>query len=62
MAWAFVRAGASAVVAARGRIDDAAAARWSERFYGALAHGTDFPEAAREASQEDRAARFIVVK
>lgn len=62
VAWAFARAGALAIAAARGEVDDAAAARWSERFYAALGAGQPFARAAREAGQEDRAARFIVVK
>lgn len=62
VAWAFARAGAVAIAAARGNVDDAAAARWSERFYQALGAGQSFARAAREAGQEDRAARFIVVK
>jgi CHAT domain-containing protein len=60
IAWAFARAGATAVAAARGRIDDRAAAGWSERFYAAVAQGKPFSEAA--LAPEDRAARFIVVK
>ena len=62
VAWAFARAGAVAVAAARGEVGDAAAARWSERFFQALGAGQPFARAAREAGQEDRAARFIVVK
>jgi CHAT domain-containing protein len=62
LGWAFARAGAAAVAAARGKVDDAAAARWSDRFYSALGRGLTFAQAAREAGKEDRAARFIVVK
>jgi len=62
VAWAFARAGATAVVAAVDKVDDAAAAHWSERFYAALGRGLSFARAAREAAEEDRAARFIVVK
>ncbi|HEX9578713.1 MAG TPA: CHAT domain-containing protein, partial [Myxococcales bacterium] len=59
LAWAFARAGASAVAAARDEVDDAAAARWSTRFYAALGRGLSFVRANREAASE---ARFVVVK
>ena len=62
VAWAFARAGASAIAAAQGKIDDAAAARWSERFYAALGNGRTFSQAAREAEKDSPTARFIVVK
>jgi CHAT domain-containing protein len=62
IAWAFAKAGASVIAAAEGRIDDAAAARWSERFYDALAKGKTFSQAADEAEKETPHARFIVVK
>ena len=62
VAWAFARAGAAAIAAARDQVDDAAAARWSDRFYAALGRGLDFAQAAREAGSGDRAARYIVVK
>ena len=62
VAWAFARAGAVAIAAARGPIDDAAAARWSERFYTALSAGQPFERAARAANERDRATAFIVVK
>ena len=62
VAWAFARAGASVIAAAQGRIDDAAAARWSERFYAALGNGRSFSQAAGEAEKDSPAARFIVVK
>jgi CHAT domain-containing protein len=59
LAWAFARAGARAVAAARDDVDDLAAARWSEKFYPALAHGLSFTRANREARSE---ARFVVLK
>ncbi len=62
VAWAFARAGAVAVAAAQGKVEDAAAARWSDRFYSALGRGLTFAQSAREAAKEDRAARYIVVK
>jgi CHAT domain-containing protein len=46
---AFLRAGAAAVVAAQGEVDDAAAARWAALFYPALARGLSPAEANREA-------------
>jgi hypothetical protein len=46
---AFARAGAAAVVAAQGEVDDAAAARWAALFYPALARGLSPAEANREA-------------
>ena len=58
IAWAFAKAGASAIAAPREAVDDAAAARWSQQFYAALGRGLGFTQAAAEA----RAARFIVVK
>ena len=60
--WAFARAGAVAVAAARGRVDDAAAARWAEVFYPALARGESFAQANREAVSDPRAAWFVVMK
>ena len=62
VAFSFARAGAGAVVAAQGKLPDAAAARWSERFYAALGRGLSFAQANREAMLADRAARFVVVK
>ncbi|MCA1826021.1 MAG: CHAT domain-containing protein [Myxococcales bacterium] len=62
ISWAFARAGASVIAAAEGKIDDAAAARWSERFYAALGNGLTFSQAAREAEKDSPTARFIVVK
>ena len=47
---------------AREKVDDAAAAGWSERFYAALGRGLPFARAAREAGEGDRSPRFIVVK
>ena len=59
LAFAFARAGAAVVAAARDDVDDAAAARWSEKFYGALGRGLSFVRANRAAQDE---ARFLVVK
>jgi CHAT domain-containing protein len=59
LAFAFARAGAVAIAAARGEVDDAAAARWSEKFYAALGRGLSFVRANREAQSE---APFLVVK
>jgi CHAT domain-containing protein len=59
LAWALARAGAAEIAAAAGKVDDAAAARWSVKFYAALGRGQPFVRAAWEASSE---ARFIVVK
>ncbi len=61
--FAFARAGATAVVAARDRVDDDAAARWADAFYAALARGRSFAQANHDASALDaRGARFIVMK
>lgn len=62
VAWAFARAGAAEIAAARGDVDDAAAARWSQAFYAALARGAPFAQAAREAEKDGSAARFVVLK
>lgn len=62
LSWAFAKAGAVAVAAARDRVDDAAAARWAEVFYAALARGASFAEANREAVSDPRAAWFVVMK
>jgi tetratricopeptide (TPR) repeat protein len=60
LSWAFARAGAAAIAAPRGAIDDALAARWSEKFYAALGRGGTFAQAARQARLDG--ARFVVVK
>lgn len=60
--WAFARAGAVAIAAARDRVDDAAAALWSERFYAALSRGESFARANREALADPRAGWFVVMK
>ena len=59
VAWAFARAGALEIAAAQGKVDDAAAARWSAKFYAALGRGLNFVRAAHEASPE---ANFTVLK
>lgn len=60
--FAFARAGAVAVVAARGRVDDAAAARWARGFYAALARGRSFAQANHDAATDPRGAQFVVMK
>ena len=66
LAWAFARAGAAAVAAAEGEVDDEAAARWAERFYPALARGLSLAEANREAllsaPPNEKRAWFVVLK
>lgn len=67
LGWAFARAGAVAVAAARDRIDDQAAAIWSERFYAALARGAPFVQANSEAARAalaagSRPSSFVVLK
>ncbi len=61
---AFARAGALEVAAAEGAIDDAAAARWAEAFYPALAQGQSFVKAnqtaIRAASAVGPRAWFVV--
>jgi hypothetical protein len=61
--FAFARAGATAVVAARDRVDDAAAGRWARAFYASLARGRDFAQANHDAALLDpRGASFVVMK
>ena len=61
--FAFARAGATAIVAARDRVDDAAAARWAQAFYASLARGRDFAQANHDAALLDpRGAAFVVMK
>jgi CHAT domain-containing protein len=51
--WAFVRAGAGAVLAASGEVDDAAAARWTGSFTAALARGASTARANQEALEQE---------
>lgn len=62
LAFAFARSGAFGVVAARGRVDDAAAAAWSARFHALLAKGVPMIRAAHEAEADPRAPKFVVLK